>query len=139
MIEIAQKKAEAQGIKNIEFQVEDAYNSRFSNDTFNCCVVANALHAVKDPDRVMSELKRVLKPGGILICPTFCHGQNSLSRLASRAAHLFGFRVHTRFSIDSFEQFVKQSGFGVVDVRAFKGIWPLVYLVAGKHTGSQLR
>lgn len=130
MIEVAREKAEAQGIKNVEFSVMDAYDLRFEDGAFDCCIVANALHVMKEPRRALSEVKRVLKPGGKMICPTFCHGENFKSRVVSRIVGIVGFKACTRFSVDSFRRFIEGSGFEIVDARVFKGVPPLVYLVA---------
>ncbi|HCC35314.1 MAG TPA: class I SAM-dependent methyltransferase, partial [Ruminococcaceae bacterium] len=34
----------------------------------------NALHIMPDPVKVLSNIKRVLKPNGLLIAPTYSHG-----------------------------------------------------------------
>ncbi len=49
------------------FEVMDGENMTFSDSTFDIAVEYGALHHV-DLDRAMAELRRVLKPGGEMIC-----------------------------------------------------------------------
>ena len=38
---------------------------------FDAAVISNALHIMPEPEKALAEIRRVLKPGGILIAPTF--------------------------------------------------------------------
>ncbi len=57
--------------KGVNFSVEDATNLSFSDNKFDLIVAANLLHIVPEPDKILSEMKRVLKPGGIICVPIF--------------------------------------------------------------------
>lgn len=57
--------------KGVNFFVEDATNLSFSDNKFDMVVAANVLHVVPEPDKILSEMKRVLKPGGIICVPIF--------------------------------------------------------------------
>ena len=67
MIEEAKKKTRKMEIKNVEFSVEDAYKLPFDNSMFDTVICNNALHNMKYPENVLSEIKRVLKPRGPFI------------------------------------------------------------------------
>ena len=56
--------------KNIEFHKKDIRNLDFPDETFDCVVSFETLEHVTEQDLVISELKRVLKKGGILIIST---------------------------------------------------------------------
>ena len=58
----------------LHFSVQDATNLPYAPDSFDAVVIANALHIMPDPDKALSEIRRVLKPGGLLIAPTFVWG-----------------------------------------------------------------
>ena len=58
----------------LHFSVQDAAALPYAPETFDAVVIANALHILQEPDKVMAEIRRVLKPGGWLFAPTFVHG-----------------------------------------------------------------
>ena len=58
----------------LHFSVQDATNLPYADSSFDAVVIANALHIMPNPERALSEIRRVLKPGGLLYAPTFVHG-----------------------------------------------------------------
>ncbi len=73
MIRLAQKKARERNLQNLRFEVGDAYDLPFEADSFDLVLLTNLLHVVKEPDRVLTEAERLLKPGGILVSVTDCY------------------------------------------------------------------
>jgi phosphatidylethanolamine/phosphatidyl-N-methylethanolamine N-methyltransferase len=132
MLEQAQIKARARQLTNVEFRVGDACQLSFAAETFDVVVISNALHVMLEPERVLTEVHRVLKPDGRLIVPTFCHGENRLSRLVSSVMGWSGFKTFQRWSIADFEQFIAANRFQVLRQEVLQDIIPLVYLVAKK-------
>lgn len=68
------------GSSRLHFSVQDAAHLPYVSETFDV-VIANALHILPEPDRVLREARRVLKPGGWLFAPTFVHAGGKLARL----------------------------------------------------------
>jgi len=52
------------GIDGFEFRCEDAASLSFPDDTFDTVIMNDAMEHVAEPEKVLEELKRVLKPGG---------------------------------------------------------------------------
>ncbi len=63
----------------VKYQVADAYQLPFADETFDVVTAMDFLEHVEDPKKVILEASRVLKPGGIFIFHTF--NRNILSWL----------------------------------------------------------
>jgi len=85
-----------------------------------------------DLPRALSALQRVLRPGGKLIAPTFCHDETLLSRIASRIIGLTGFPGHRRFT-SSFCTALADSGLSIDEVETVPGVFPIAF-VAGRFS-----
>lgn len=61
---------------NIRFQAMDAARLDFDSDSFDMVCISNSLHHFDDPQAVLSQMKRVLRPGGhLLVSEMYRDGQ----------------------------------------------------------------
>ena len=67
-IERAKSLAKKRRIQNAEFQRADLLNLPFKNDTFDIAFTHAVLWTLSDFFAAIEELKRVVKPGGIIAC-----------------------------------------------------------------------
>ena len=56
---------------NLTFEIADASNLQYEDHFFDVVIIANCLHIVPNPEKVLSEIERVMKKGGLLIAPNF--------------------------------------------------------------------
>jgi SAM-dependent methyltransferase len=63
----------------------DAHALPFEDEVFGGVNNAGALHAYEDPELVLREVRRVLRPGGVYVGSTFTEARTSVGRLVSRA------------------------------------------------------
>ena len=129
MIESAMKK---RAPDNVRFTVEDATALSFSDQTFDAVIISNALHIMPDPELVLKNIRRVLKPNGLLIAPTFSHGHLSDStwKLNTFILKMIGFETYSKWKPEEYVDFINQNGFFVRTWKVLKAAFPLVYLEA---------
>ena len=131
MIETAKKK---NAPPNVNFSIEDATALSFADDSFDAVIVSNALHIMPDPEAALMSIRRVLKPGGLLIAPTFTHGhiKNSTWNLNAKILKLIGFETYSKWTPEEYTGFIERNGFSVVRRKVLRAAFPLVYLEADR-------
>jgi 2-polyprenyl-3-methyl-5-hydroxy-6-metoxy-1,4-benzoquinol methylase len=77
MIEIAKRKADERGIKNIAFTKEAIFDESLGRESFDVILSLSILHLVEDSAQAMDRINQLLKPGGIFISATPCLGEKA--------------------------------------------------------------
>jgi demethylmenaquinone methyltransferase/2-methoxy-6-polyprenyl-1,4-benzoquinol methylase len=67
MIDIAREKATRRGFTNVEFTDANACALPFEDNSFDCATVGFGLRNVSDITKALSEMTRVVKPGGRVV------------------------------------------------------------------------
>lgn len=67
LLNIAIKRANQQGVKNLQIIQGDAYHLPFSDNNFDCAMMIRVLHHLEKPQLAIAEISRVLKHNGIFI------------------------------------------------------------------------
>lgn len=65
-LKIARANAEKRGLTNISFEQGNVYRLRFDSSSFDAALAHTLLYHLNDPLNALKELRRVLKPGGIV-------------------------------------------------------------------------
>lgn len=126
---VEQLAARVRDLPNVKVQQADLHDLPAELGTFDAVVAANVLHLVPRFDPALASLKRVLKPGGKLIAPTYAHDQTRVSRTLSRVASRLGFPSHRRFSEDSLLTSLERGGFRVLEHELIPGLFPIAFAV----------
>lgn len=66
-LDIAAKKAQSSQIKNLRTVQGDAYQTPFSDNSFDSILLIRVLHHIEDVDKLFTEINRILTPNGTLI------------------------------------------------------------------------
>lgn len=65
-VDRARERANQQAVHNVRFEVGDIFQLDFPDDSFDAIFCHNVLEHQDDPLKALLEMKRVLKPGGVL-------------------------------------------------------------------------
>lgn len=117
---------------NVTFSIEDATRLSFADASFDAVIISNALHIMQDPALVLGNIGRVLKPGGLLIAPTFSHGhlRQSTWDLNAKVLRRIGFETYSKWTPEEYVDFITDNGFRVSRWLVLNAAFPLVYLEA---------
>ncbi len=90
MLDVAARRA--RGYSNVVLLRADAHQLPLADEAFGGVNVSGALHAYDDPEAVFSEIRRILRPGGIFVGSTFAESKTMLGRVAARVAGIRRFQ-----------------------------------------------
>ena len=114
---------------NLSFEIADAMNLPYADNSFDAVLIANALHIVPDPEQVLLEIRRVLKSDGILIAPNFVEHKGTLvSRIWSKILYLAGVRFEHQWSAQEYLRFLETNGWRVTLSREMAARITLMYV-----------
>ncbi|MYA50132.1 MAG: class I SAM-dependent methyltransferase [Chloroflexi bacterium] len=65
-IEIAEQSTSERGVANVRFQTADVHELPFADASFDAVFAHAVLQHVREPLRALAEMRRVLKPGGVV-------------------------------------------------------------------------
>lgn len=116
MLKRAKKKCSK--FSNVLIESGDITALKYEDNSFDKAVAANVIHLLDDPKKAIDELKRVVKPGGTIVIPTYIHFKRSV------AANVFdkagaGFKRH--FDEDNYKEFFRELGVGNVRYKVCEG------------------
>ena len=119
----------------LHFSVRDMFCLPYADKSFDVVIVSNALHIVPQPEKALAEIRRVLKDDGVLIAPTFTHGNGTLQgRIKLFFMKLAGFPLNSRWSSADYLAFLRQNGWTVRKSTMLKASFPLTYAECVKPT-----
>lgn len=116
------------GLTNVRCEQADLYALRFPASSFDAVVATNVLHLVPDLPGALAALRHMLKPGGRLIVPTYCHDETAASWLVSRLLAVTGFPGHRRFTVRSLHASVESAGLRITRSETLPGLIPIGYV-----------
>ena len=112
----------------LHFSVQDMFRLPYADGSFDVIIVANALHIVPEPEKALSEIRRVLKDDGVLAAPTFTHADNAFfGRVKAFFMKLAGFPLHSKWTSREYQAFLRENGWTVRKSAVLTASFPLTY------------
>lgn len=103
-IETAREKSDSE----LRFEVMNAEKLEFADESFDSVAMRHSLHHLKNVDTVLGEMKRVLRPGGLLILCEVFQSPETLRDNSQRHMHHWWAEVDRVCGVPHFETFTKQ-------------------------------
>ena len=115
--------------KNVTFQKADITKLEFAEASFDKVVAGNVIHLLPEPEKALSELKRVTKPGGTIIIPTYINMSKGSGTAAVKFIELLGANFKRQFDFESYKQFFADMGYTGVTYEVVDGRMPCALAV----------
>ncbi|EEW60734.1 phosphatidylethanolamine N-methyltransferase [Ruegeria sp. TrichCH4B] len=133
MLAKAQRKVDALNLQErVDLQRMDARELAFENASFDTIAAMHVLSVVPEPEKVMAEIARVLKPGGkVVITNHFAKTTGvmaGLERVAAPMANLIGW--HSDFKMDTILQ---EPSLQISELRKLPPLGMMTFLVLEKR------
>ena len=114
--------------KNLRYEWANASRLPYPDGSFDVVIISNALHVIPEPENVLAQIRRVLKPKGILIAPNFIHdNDDKKSNFFSGALTKMGVDFEAQWNEESYQAFLEKNGFRMVNHRVLDAFIPLMY------------
>ncbi|MGF7057364.1 class I SAM-dependent methyltransferase [Brassicibacter mesophilus] len=122
--EVVNTAIEKHADSGVKFIHMDGSNLDFKDETFDIVCISNSLHHVTDINKVLSEMKRVLKPGGIFIVNEMFNDNQSDAQNTHVLLHHLGGEIDTllgeyhgkTLKKQEIVDIVKEAGINVEDI-----------------------
>ena len=122
MLKQARKKCAR--FKNAVFQKADITALDFADASFDKVVAGNVIHLLPEPQKALTELKRVTKPGGLVIIPTYINMSKGTGVIAVKLLQKLGANFKRQFDLDSYKNFFADMGCEVAEYQVVQGRMP---------------
>ncbi len=104
----------------VHVSVQDATHLSHESNSFHVVLIANALHIMPEPDRALSEIKRVLCDDGILLAPTFVY-EGRINRFRMWLTTQLGFKTFYKWTLHELSDYLEKAGFQVIETVLIPG------------------
>ena len=136
MVQQLEARVRSAGLANVTCEQADLYALRFDGATFDAVFAANVLHLVPDLEGALTSLRRMLKPDGLLVAPTYLHDETIVAAVLSRLFGLTGFPGRRRFTAKSLREALEAAGLRIVHAETIAGPFPIGYVAASPGATS---
>ena len=115
MLKIVRKNCERYG--NVTFAFADITALKYPDNSFDKAVAGNVIHLLDEPLKALTELDRVVKPGGMLIIPTYMNRdkKGKTSGFASAVGRA-GADFKRQFTPESYRRFFIEACYDDVEI-----------------------
>ena len=111
----------------------DITDLHYADDSFDAVVAGNVIHLLPEPGDALKELKRVVRPGGTIIVPTYVIPKKRAHTMFLRLISRFGVHFQEHFDPASYRAFFERMGYTGVTYRVVRGRIPCMIAMIQCH------
>ena len=135
MVTVAKNKL--QSFSNIKVEKADCFNLQYPDNSFNTIFMANLLHIIPNPEKVIAESKRVLKKKGKIIIISFTtEGMSFINilKMIFRYIKTYGKPVTNarKLTIRNTSEMLRNSNFEIGDTKLVGDKMKVIFVTATK-------
>ena len=104
----------------------DITDLHYADDSFDAVVAGNVIHLLPEPGEALKELKRVTRPGGTIIVPTYVIPKKRAHTIFLKLISRCGVHFQEHFDPASYRAFFERMGYARVTYRVVRGRIPCV-------------
>ena len=101
----------------------------FKENAFDVVVAANVIHLLDEPEKAISELKRVCKPNGRIILPVYINNEKKNAVIVTKLLSVFGVNFKRQFSLASYQEFLASHNISQVQYSVVDGRMPCAFAI----------
>ena len=113
--------------ENVSFEIADASDLPYEDKSFDIVVIANALHVIPNPEKVLEEIGRVLKTNGILIAPNYIERKEQQPNLWQKLLYKLGVKFEHQWTAEQYKDFLESKGWKITASEVVPGRIDLMY------------
>ena len=133
MIEIAERKARAQTVQNIDFEQSSIDDFSAPDETYDVVLGLSILHLLENKEEVIAKIYRLLRPSGLFVTSTVCLGDTmKFFKVIAPIGKFLGLMPLVKvFTAQELENSLTDAGFAI-DYRWRPGKGKALFIVAKK-------
>ena len=124
-----QAKKKVANYQNAEVRKASILELPFDSNRFDVVVAANVIHLLDEPEKAISELKRVCKPNGKIILPVYINKEKKNSVVAAKLLAAIGVNFKRQFSLTSYQEFIASHNLSQVTYSVVDGRMPCAFAI----------
>ena len=101
----------------------------FKENAFDVVVAANVIHLLDEPEKAISELKRVCKPNGRIILPVYINKEKKNAVIVAKLLSVIGVNFKRQFSLASYQEFLASRNISQVQYSVVDGRMPCAFAI----------
>lgn len=110
---LLQTKKKCSQATNLRLEKADITQLPYATGSFDKVIAGNVLHLLPDPKKAMEEMKRVCRPRGEIIIPTYVKPENKnlLTRSWMNLLKVVGVKFKNSFTFSTYQAFFRTLGY----------------------------